>query len=286
MQPSQKPLKRLTISQRIIRVLPGVELLPNIAIGNDGPRPLLIHLARPHRDRGRLPAVVYIYGGGWQHGNPDQGLWAIAALALRGYVAASIDYRLSHEATFPAQIADCKCSIRYLRAHAAEYRLDPDRIAAVGPSAGGNLAALLGTSAKARELEGQGGWAGERSDVQAVVDWSGPIDLLRMAEDQGNSFSSETWMARMIGGPLLEEREKVIAANPVTYISRTTPPFLIMHGDADDVVPFNQSQILDDALRAGGARSTFFRMPSRGHGFLGISAMRLTAAFLDRELKR
>jgi acetyl esterase/lipase len=273
-----------TFSQRLIGRIPRVELQANVAIGNKG-QPLVIHVARPVGRSDSLPLVVYVYGGGWQHGNPDQGLWAIAGLALRGYVAAAIDYRLSHEAAWPAQIEDCKCCIRYLRAHADEYGLDRDRVGAVGPSAGGHLAAMLGTSAHRPELEGDGGWPEQRSDVQAVVDWSGPVDLLHMATYQGTTHSRETWVARMLGGPVATEPKTVRSASPLTYITPAAPPFLVIHGDRDLVVPPNQSQILDAALRAAGVPSRLVRLPKTGHGFLGVRATRMTAKFLDEQLK-
>jgi acetyl esterase/lipase len=262
-----------------------VELVRDIEIGRVGQRPLRMHMARPKRRRGRMPAVAFIFGGGWRSGDPDQGLLVITALAFRGFVAASIDYRLSAEATFPAQIHDCKCAIRYLRACADDYMIDPDRIGVVGVSSGGHLAALLGTTAGNPDFEETGGWPGERSDVQAVAEWSAPVDFVRIAREHGNLQSSDTMTARLVGGPLLEKADLVKAANPISHVSGRTPPFFIAHGLEDQLVPPTQSQILHEALQLAGVQSELVLLAGKGHGFLGLGAARRTLAFLERELK-
>lgn len=269
-------------------LVPGIHLRRGVEFGNGGGRALRMHVARPKHASAPRPAIVYIFGGGWQNGGIDQGLPAIAGFALRGYVAASVEYRLSQEATFPAQIEDCKCAVRYLRAHAGKLGINPERIGAFGPSAGGHLAALLGTTAGVPELEGGGGWPGQRSDVQAVAVWSAPVDFLRIAEEHGNAHRPDTMTARLIGGVLAENAAKVAAANPTTYLrdGAAYPPFLVLHGASDRLVPPGQSELLFDALRRAGVESELTLLPRKRHGFLGFAATRRTLAFFDRHLRK
>ena len=247
-----------------------------------------------------LPTVVWIHGGAWKQG--DKG--SIAGLTPQGnagrkppievigqgYVLVSIDYRLSHEASFPAQIHDCKAAIRWLRAHAGEHHIDPKRIGVWGASAGGQLAALLGTSSDISELEGSGGNSQFSSSVQAVCDFFGPTDLLRMSEMKGE-LEKESPESLYIGGPLRKNVDKVIQANPLTYISKNAPPFLIVHGDSDVVVPADQSQILYKALLKVQVESALHIVPGAGHGFAGASRKqlddidRMVVDFFNRYLK-
>jgi acetyl esterase/lipase len=128
-----------------------------------------------------MPVIVWIHGGAWIGGNKDSGIPLLLPFAKRGYLGASISYRFSKEAKFPAQIEDCKCAIRFLRAKAKEFNIDPERIGVWGASAGGHLSAMLGTAGDVKELEGSGGWEGFSSRVSAVCDWFGPSDLLAMS---------------------------------------------------------------------------------------------------------
>ncbi|HEX5503118.1 MAG TPA: alpha/beta hydrolase, partial [Thermomicrobiales bacterium] len=171
----------LSVSRPANSLPPGVALERDVLFGTGGARPLRMHLLRPAARHPRpAPALVYIYGGAWLRGSRDTGLEVLASFAARGYLCASIEYRHSGEARFPAQIEDCKCAVRYLCAHADALAIDPDRIGVWGPSAGGHLAACLGTTARVPELEGDGGWSGFSSAVRAVCDWYGPSDFLQM----------------------------------------------------------------------------------------------------------
>ncbi|HEV7843279.1 MAG TPA: alpha/beta hydrolase, partial [Pyrinomonadaceae bacterium] len=218
--------------------------------------------------------------------------------AERGYLCATIEYRLSDEAKYPAQIEDVKTAIRYLRSQAKELHLDPQRIGVWGQSAGGHLAALLGTSGGVKELEGSGGRREFSSRVNAVVDWNGPVDFLEpkelerlMAQKQAEGWKTIA-MERLIGGPVLENREKAARANPVTYVTRDDPPFLIMHGDEDQTVALSQSRLLYDALKAAGVDATLTVIKGAGHfGVDGISPLQsdfaaMMDAFFDKHLKR
>jgi acetyl esterase/lipase len=234
------------------------------------------------------PVILWIHGGGWRGGSKER--CGARDLTNRGFAVASINYRLSQEATFPAQIHDCKAAVRWLRANAKKYRLNPDKIGAWGASAGAHLAALLGTAGDVKDLEGDLGNPGVSSRVQAVCDWFGPTDFLQMnahmrpgagldhdAEDSPESL--------LIGGAIQHNKEKVARANPITYVSRDDPPFLIMHGDRDAVVPSHQSEILHEALKKAGVDSTYHVVRGAGHGFGGPENMRKVEEFFNRHLK-
>lgn len=224
----------------------------DLVYGTAGGRDLLLDLYLPARPRGPAPVVVRIHGGGWRNGSKDRR--PAVPLAGHGYAVASVGYRLSGEAIFPAQIQDCKAAIRWLRAHSSKCGLDAGHFAVWGSSAGGHLAALVGTSGDARDLEGEAGNPAESSRGQAVVDYFGPTDFLRMDDFPGKLRHNAPNSAEslVIGGPILENREKVARANPISYVSADDPPFLIVHGDQDPLAPLNQSELLRDALEKAG----------------------------------
>ena len=225
-----------------------------------------LDLYLPAKADAPLPLIVWVHGGGWEGGSKE-GCPAIPFVA-KGYAVASINYRLSQHAVFPAQIEDCKAAIRWLRANAKKYDLDAEHIGVWGASAGGHLVALLGTSGDVKELEGQGGNLDQSSRVQCVIDWFGPTDFSKMGGWQDKPDSP---MAKLIGGPVGDNLEKAAKANPITYVSKDDPPFLIMHGEEDKVVPMNQSELLDEALRKAGVQSTLIRVPGNGHGGPGFA---------------
>jgi acetyl esterase/lipase len=207
---------------------------------------------------------------------------------------ASIDYRLSGEAIFPAQIEDCKGAVRWLRARAKEHGLDPNHFGAWGSSAGGHLIALLGTTGGVKELEGTvGGNAGVSSRVQAICDWYGPTDFLQMsahapADSRIDHDAPNSPESQLIGGPIQENRGKAARANPITFVTRDDPPFLLMHGDRDNLVPLHQSELLHDALKRAGVEVTFRRLEGAGHGgaaFQAPDVLQQVVAFFDRHLK-
>lgn len=213
------------------------------------------------------PLVIWVHGGGWRSGSKDQ---TIAPATLgEDYAIASVNYRLTGIATFPAQIHDVKAAVRWLRAHAVEYGFDPQRFGAWGSSAGGHLVALLGVSCGSEELEGTGGdYLNESSCVQAVCDFYGPTDLLSLLDQRGGRDARRI-MAEdlLLGGPVEEKIELANLASPITHISADVPPFLIMHGSDDDVVPVEQSIAFDNALGNAGIDSTLIIIEGAGHGF-------------------
>ena len=241
---------------------------------------------------GPWPLVVWVHGGGWQGG--DKALAPAGAQlrqATRGYAVASVNYRLSGVAPHPAQIHDVKAAVRWLRLHAAEYRVDPSRVGAWGSSAGGHLVALLGASGGVAPLEGDEN-PGASSLVSAVVDWYGPSDLPNMQAlglpCSGDHSSASSPEGRMLGCAVASCPEKAREASPLAWVSPDDPPFHIVHGTADCTVPPLQSRALHDALDAAGVSSSLTWIDGGGHGGPQWSdAVRLPAleAFLDRNVR-
>ena len=233
------------------------------------------------------PAIVWIHGGGWQSGSKKG--YPSKALVARGYVGASLDYRFSAEALFPAQLEDCKAAIRWLRAHAAEYNLDPDRIGVWGASAGGHLAALLGTTENTRRFD-VGENLDQSSAVRCVLDQCGPADFLHWGDPPvpENQDVPTTSVARLIGGPVHLNPDAARAASPIYFVGKDTVPFLIQHGDRDLTVPLQQSRALDAALRAAGVESTLVVVPDTAHsgpGFGSPENVRIRHEFFDKHLR-
>ncbi len=215
------------------------------------------------------PLVVWIHGGGWQGGSKAS---CPAKGALKfGCAAASLDYRLTGVAIYPAQIEDCKAALRFLRAHAAEYGIDPKRIGVWGSSAGGHLVALLGTTGNIRDFD-VGENLDQSSAVQCVVDWFGPSDFLNWGNgDNKKAGDPKSSLAKLVGGPIATHQEAARRASPVYFVQKESAPFLIMHGDADPLVPLQQSQELNAALQKAGVESTLVVVPGAGHGGPGFN---------------
>jgi acetyl esterase/lipase len=237
---------------------------------------------------GPLPVIIWIHGGGWQNGSKDGCPPLRNGYTQRGYAVASINYRLSGHAVFPAQIEDCKAAIRWLRAHAQEYHLDPQRFGVWGSSAGGHLVALVGTSGDVKAFD-VGPNLDQSSRVQAVCDYFGPTDFTVFVSTPGyeSHATASSPEAKLIGGAVMENKEKAARANPITYVSKDDPAFLIVHGDKDPLVPLNQSQLLYDALKRAGVSVHFHTIKGAGHGqgFGGPEIELVVAAFFDRVLK-
>jgi acetyl esterase/lipase len=217
----------------------------------------------------KLPLVVWIHGGAWRGGSKDgsQAQW----LLKDGFATASINYRLSTEARFPAQIEDCKAAIRFLRGHAQEYGLDGEHIGVWGSSAGAHLAELLGTTGGVRELDGNNDTPNISSRVQAVCDFFGPSDLLTTSSQAGPESRVQhddpaAPEAQLIGGPVQQNVDKALAASPVFYVTPEDPPFLIVHGEHDPLIPVGQSWELYGTLQKAGVKSTIHIVPAGGHG--------------------
>lgn len=257
-----------------------------------------LDLFLPEKGKGPYPLIIYIHGGGWISGS-RKGCEA-SFLTKYGYMVACPSYRLSTEAKFPAQIHDVKAAIRWLRANAGKYDLDPNRFGVWGPSAGGHLTALVGTSGGVPAIEGNVGVAGS-SRVQAAVDWFGPTDFLakevlnmsgkvdmNKTDIEYYGSNEKTAATFLIGGQLTQNPEKVKAANPIIYVSPDDPPFLVIHGTADGTVPYNQSVILYEALNDSGVDVTFITAEGLGHGWdlPDDPYMNATIEFFNKHLKK
>ena len=243
---------------------PGLVVLHDVVTGQGGGRDLHAEIAYPKDKTGPLPAVIYIHGGGWVGGSYKGS--PINGLARAGYFAASIEYRLSNEAKWPAQIEDCKLGVRWLRANAARYNIDPNRIGVWGESAGGHLVACLGTMADQKQFEGDGGYPGVSSAVQAVVDFYGPTDfdgpLTPIYSDEAIRLTEG-----LFGVPHDQDPALWKSGSPVDFVKAGDPPMLLVHGDADTLVPLVQSTVFDDALTKAGVPHQLVVVKNGGHGF-------------------
>jgi acetyl esterase/lipase len=227
-----------------------------------GDYPLTLDIAMPKGLTKPVPAVVHIHGGGFKSGTKSAR--HAVRYASEGYIGVSINYRLSGVAPFPAAVQDCKAAIRWLRAHAEQYQIDPDHIGIWGTSAGGHLVAMLGTSGGDQYLEGYGGNAEFSSAVQAVVDHFGPTDFLKMDAGHLRENSPESLF---LGGQITGIPDQVRRANPITYVDKSDPPILIIHGKEDRTVIYNQSELLYAALQKAGVISKLVPVKNAGHSY-------------------
>jgi acetyl esterase/lipase len=270
----------------------GVKVERNIAYVDNGHRNQVLDLFLPEQPSNKpLPLMIWIHGGAWMGGN--QASPPVVYLVPKGFAVASIQYRFSSDALWPAQAYDCKAAIRFLRANAAKYNFDPDHFGVGGDSSGGHLAAFIGTTGDVKEMEGDLGNPGVSSRVQAVVDWFGPTDVTLMAQQSGTHSmiqhdAPNSPESRLLGGPVQEKHDLARTANPITYIDKDDPPFLIMHGDNDQVVPLGQSVILAKALIDAGVEVTMKTVHGAQHEgpqFRNAESQRLVEEFLSRHLK-
>jgi acetyl esterase/lipase len=229
------------------------------------------------------PLVIYVHGGGWETSDKGEatGFFKLTGMQDQGFLLASIDYRLAPKYKFPRQIQDVKCAVRYFRAHAAEYNLDPNKIGLWGGSAGGHLVALAGTSDSSAGWD-VGEYLDQSSRVQAVVDMFGPTDLTRGSAKAG----IQAQLQKDVFGSTSDSDPILAAASPVTYVTADDPPFLILQGDADMLVPLEQSQILYDKLHAAGVPSELIVVRFAGHGFqqVGNKEIRPSLVKLGKEV--
>lgn len=243
-----------------------------------GYRPQIVDIYMPPTP-GPHPLILYIHGGGWVAGHTrHSGALAnfpevLAALAAEGFTVASLEYRLAAEAPFPAQLQDVNASLRFLRSHAAQYRIDPARVGVWGGSAGGHLSALAATTCRDMALDPK---AGGDMCVQAAVIWYGVFDFAPMtASADGNSAGR-----RLLGCEQTCSAEKLRSVSPVTYIDKSDPPFLLIHGENDKTVPAQQSRIGAAALAKAGVKVETIFIPGVDHSFIGTTPEATRAATL------
>lgn len=238
----------------------------DITYGAVGDSTLKMDIYYPLAADGLVPALVYIHGGGWYSGDKTSGAGQsdIPTLVARGYLVAAINYRLAPRYKFPAQIEDVKCAVRFLRANAATYGIDPTHIGAWGDSAGGHLASLLGVTDANAEFEESGGYAEQSSRVQAVVDMFGPADLTLTFERDKSPHMEHVFGTADCTAQIIKQ------ASPVTYVSSDAPPFLIIHGEKDEVVLLDQSEALYRRLVSANVPVNLIVVENSGHSFTSV----------------
>lgn len=263
---------------------PAIEVQRNLTYAHVGDTDLQLDLARPRQFPGALPTIVLLHGGGWRGGNRQQMAPPMEGIARNaGFVTAAVSYRLVPTATFPGQIEDCKAAIRWLRANAEKYHVDPDRIAVVGFSAGAHLACLLGAADKDAGFDAVEDNTDQSSRVQAVVSFAGPTD-----------FTTKDWppvvedmIEALVGKSASDAAEARRRASPITYVTKDDPPFLIFHGTKDELVPVDQARRFAARLKEAGVPVELVIEDGERHGFSKDAIVRSITQmheFLKREL--
>ncbi|MEO7127016.1 MAG: alpha/beta hydrolase [Nakamurella sp.] len=257
-----------------------VDVVHDVTFAGEGASALSLDIYVPRGSSTPPPIALYLHGGGWARGTrTDLAGERLIPVARRGVAVASVSYRLSDTAIWPAQLHDAKGAVRWLRANASEYGLDGTRIGAWGASAGGQLAAMLGLTAGLSELEGDvGGNLDRDSSVRCVVAWFPPTDLIALTDQPadpavplpafmvGRSADETPAQARLLGvRDVHEVPDAALAASPTTYAHRAGPPFLLVHGDRDGLIPHSQSRMLHEALLASGTPSTLLLVAGANH---------------------
>jgi len=255
----------------------GVVYFPDLEYGKGGDEPLTLHLAMPEKLDKPVPCIVVIHGGAWRAGNKSQHIAQIFDFAKKGYVSVSVGYRFCPKHVFPAQIEDAKCAVRFLRANAEKYHIDPDRFGAVGFSAGAHLSMMLGVMGKEDGLEGSGGNPDQSSKVQVVVAFFGPTDF--NAEDIPPV--SVGLLNDFVGATKENDKGERKKASPVTYVTKDDAPLLIFQGTKDPLVPHTQAYKMTDAMSAAGVPGRVELLLGAGHGWGGKEIQRSFAQTLE-----
>ncbi len=302
--PTPPPLLPPAHEQPLRPSLPGAggtRLLPGVAYAAiPGVRPLELDLVLPPASDDTVPVVVFLHGGGWRVGSrhsagPTYGAASptpFERLAQAGIAVASVDYRLSGEATWPRQLHDAKAAVRWLRARSGELGIDPERVGAWGESAGGHLAELLGLTGADPALEGDVGMPGPSSSVAAVAAWYAPSDIAALATDLGQDPADpDTREALMLGAPAADVPDLAAQASPITHVSAAAPPFLLLHGRQDRLIPCVQSERLHAALMDAGVGVELELYDGADHMWKGSTdapqqALDRTTDYLRRQLIR
>jgi acetyl esterase/lipase len=263
----------------------GVVFEKGIEYSNPDDQHLQVNIARPKPGDGPFPAIVCIHGGGFRAGHRDSYNGLCLKLAQEGYVAITVGYRLAPKYPFPAAVHDTKAAVRWLRAHAKEYRVDSQRIGVTGGSAGGHLAQFLAVTAGVRQFEGDGGNADQLSHVACVVNVYGPSDFTK---SYGKSVDAAQVLPLYLGGDLETARHRHILSSPLYWVTPDAAPTLCIHGTDDKYVAREQAVWLIDKLRAADVEAELLTLPGAGHGFKGDDAVKADAAlvkFFDKHLK-
>ena len=259
---------------------------PGIEYARPGGEPLALNLARTKSPAGPSPAVVCIHGGGFRAGNREHHDRLCILLAQRGYAAVTVTYRLAPKHPFPAAVHDVKSAVRWLRANAEKYGIDPQRIGATGDSAGGHLALFLGVTGDVARFDAADGQNLDQSSrMQCVVDVYGPSDLTK---SYGKSVDAAEVLPLFLGGDLQTARHQHIAASPLYWVTPNAAPTLAIHGTEDKYVAHEQAVWIIERLRGADVAAELLTLEGAGHGFKGSDAARAQEAmfsFFDKHLK-
>ncbi len=256
----------------------------NLVYGKSGGQELRLNLARPVEAGPSRPCIMFVHGGGWTGGDKEAYDEAIRVAVEKGYVGVTVGYRLAPAHRFPAQVQDVKCAVRYLRAHAEQYGIDPKRIGAAGDSAGGQLVMMLGVTRPEDGLEGDGGWSNMSSAVQAVVSYYGPTDLGAPDVPMVSKWVVEVFL----GAPAAKVPDLCRQASPLFYVHAGQAPLLLLQGTVDPLVPTTQAVRMATAMSAAKAAGRVELIVGAAHGFSGAQqqhAIEATTAFFDEHLR-
>ncbi|QEL18207.1 alpha/beta hydrolase [Limnoglobus roseus] len=257
-----------------------------IEYANPDEQHLQLDLARPKAGDGPFPAVVCIHGGGFRAGKREGYDSLCVRLAEQGYVAVTVSYRLAPKYQFPAAVHDTKAAVRWARANAAKYKIDPDRIGLTGGSAGGHLAQFLGVTAGVKEFDGAGGNPLESNRVACVVNFYGPSDFTK---SYGKSVDAAEVLPLWLGGNLETARLAHVRSSPLNWVTPDAAPTLCVHGTDDKYVAHEQAVWLTDRLKACGVEAELLTLQGAGHGFKAKDAETAEKAmltFFDKHLKK
>ena len=274
---------RAFVSAAELPIPDGVTFTRDVEYSHPDDQHLQLNIAQPKGD-GPFPAIVCIHGGGFRAGKRESYDKLCLTLAQRGYVAITVTYRLAPAAPFPAAVLDCKTAVRWLRAHAAQYHVDPQRIGATGGSAGGHLVQFLGVTAGVLEFE-LGEHLEQSSAVNCVVNYFGPSDLTK---SYGASVDAAEVLPLFFGGDLSTKRREHLIGSPLYWVTPAAAPTLIIHGTKDDHVAYEQATWMVDRLKSCLVEVELLTMEGAGHGFKGPDAEKAEAAllaFFDQHLK-
>ncbi len=266
----------------------GVVFEKNIEFSNPDDQHLQLNMARPKAGDGPFPAVVCIHGGGFRAGTREGFNGLCLELAERGYVAVTVTYRLAPKYQFPAAVYDVKAAVRWMRANAEKYNIDPNRIGTTGGSAGGHLAQFLGVTSGVKSFEGDGGNADYSSSVKCVVNYYGPSDFTKSYDA---SVDAAEVLPLFLGGNLQQQRRRHIEASPLYWVTPEAAPTLCIHGTEDSYVAHEQAVWLIDRLKASAVEAKLMTIEGADHGFRGASKEVMAGIenarveFFDKHLK-
>ena len=273
-----------TVHAADLAVPENVTFTKDVEYSNIADQHLQVNIAQPKDGNGPFPAVVCIHGGGFRAGKREGYDKLLVTLAQHGYVAITVTYRLAPAYQFPAAVYDCKAAVRWLRANAAKYKVDPENIGTMGGSAGGHLAQFLGVTAGVKQFEGEGN-LDQSSAVKCVVNFFGPSDFTK---SYGKSVDAAEVLPLFLGGDLTTKLKEHIIASPLYWVTPAAAPTLCLHGTADQYVAFEQATWIVDKLKASQVEAELVPFEGALHGLKGVPTEQTDAlmiAFFDKHLK-